>query len=232
MKRFYRDAAARESAAGFIVTLDGKEVRTPAKALLAVPSRALAEAIAAEWQGQGEEVRPSTLPLTRLCSTAVDRVMPHQAAVAAETARFAATDLVCYRVEIPDELVIRQHHAWQPLLGWVAARFGAELVVTTAITPVAQPPESLARLTAIVAALEPLELVALHLATAACGSLVLGLALYEGVLDEAGAFAAAELEASFEIERWGEDDEQTIRRAALEDDLATAARFLALLRAG
>jgi chaperone required for assembly of F1-ATPase len=231
MKRFYREAAAVVSDPGFTVSLDGKPLLTPAKHALIVPSRALAEAIAAEWQGQGATVSPLALPLTRLVSTAIDRVGPHRAAIVAEIAKYAATDLLCYRVPEPPELVARQHAVWQPLLDWAHARFAARLVATESITPVAQASSALEAIARAVAGQEPMELVALHLATAACGSVVLGLALVEGRISPEAAFDAAQLDESFQMERWGEDAEQTRRRAALREDIVLAARFVGLLRA-
>ncbi len=206
-------------------------MRTPAKAPLVVPRRALAEAIAAEWQAQGERVLPDTMPLTRLASTAIDLVAPRRAAVVAMIAKYAATDLVCYRAEEPPELVARQHLLWQPLVDWVRERHGAPLEVATGIMPCRQPAASLAALAARVAAHDPWQLAALNLATSACGSLVVALALADGRLDADQAFAVAELDASFEIERWGEDPEQTQRRRSLKDDITAAARFLALAAA-
>ncbi len=206
-------------------------MRTPAKNELIVPSPALAEAIAQEWQGQGDTVSPLTLPLTRLVSTAIDRVTPRRDAVVAEIAKYASTDLLCYRAPEPPELAQRQHEAWQKLLDWAHERFDAQLVVTEGITPIAQAPAALAALERAVAAHDALMLVALHLATSACGSLVLALALMEGRVSPQEAFAAAELDESFQIERWGEDPEQTKRRAGLQEDIALAARFAALLRA-
>lgn len=231
MKRFYREATVAPVAEGFTVLLDGKTLRTPAKNELIVASRALAEAIAAEWQGQEATVKPLALPLTRLVSTAIDRVAPRHNEIVAEVTKYAGTDLLCYRAATPAELAARQHALWQPLLDWADARFDARLVVTHSITPVAQPTEALAALERAVAAHGAMELMALHLATTACGSLILGLALLAGRLSPAEAFAAAELDESFEIERWGEDQEQTARRAALEEDIVLAARFAALLRA-
>jgi chaperone required for assembly of F1-ATPase len=230
MKRFYTEVAAHPAQGGFGISLDGKPLRTPAKAPLVVPTRALAEAIAAEWRGQSGEVKLDTLPLTRLASTALDLVAKRKPAVVSEIARYAGTDLVCYRAEHPPELIERQHATWQPLLDWARLRYDAPLLVTAGVLPVVQPSESLAAYAAAVAAYAPLELAALHLATAACGSLVVPLALIEGRVDADGAFAAAELDQSFEIERWGEDAEQTQRRAALKDDIALAERFIALLR--
>ncbi len=230
MKRFYRDAQAIARADGFAVELDGKSLRTPAKHELVVPTKALAEAIADEWRGQGATVKPLALPLTRLVSTAIDRVVPRRAEVVAEIAKYATTDLLCYRAEDPPELVHRQHEAWQSLLDWAEARYDSRLAITHGITPVAQSEAVLAALERAVAAYDAMMLVALHLAVTTCGSLILGLALIEGRLAPEAAFEAAQLDESFQIERWGEDPEQTQRRAGLKDDLALAARFTRLLR--
>jgi chaperone required for assembly of F1-ATPase len=230
MKRFYRDATVAVSASGLLVQLDGKPIQTPAKNPLAVSKRALAQAVAAEWQSQGDEVNTVALPLTRLVSTAIDRVIPRRAEVIAEITRYAATDLLCYRAADPPELAARQHATWQALLDWAEQRFDARLAVTNSITPIAQPPAALAALERAVAAHDAMVLVALHLATAACGSVVLGLAVIERRLSPQEAFAAAQLDESFQIERWGADSEQTKRRTALQDDIALAARFAGLLR--
>jgi chaperone required for assembly of F1-ATPase len=230
MKRFYREVAVRPEGEGFTIALDGKPLRTPAKAALLLPSRALAEAIAAEWRDQDEEVKVVELPLTRLASTAIDLVTMRPAEVAAEVARYAGTDLVCYRAAHPPELARRQNAAWQPLLDWATLRYDAPLEVTIGVVPVTQSAASLRAFAAAVASYAPLELTALHLATSACGSLVVALALIEDRVDVEGAFAAAQLDESFEIEQWGEDAEQTQRRAALKDDMALAYRFIRLLR--
>lgn len=231
MKRFYKSADVSEVPEGFGVLLDGKPVRTPAKRPLAVPARALAEAIAEEWQAQGDTVDPNRLPLTRLASIALDLVAPQRTAVVTEIVKYAGTDLVCYRAEQPMELASRQHAAWQPLIDWAARRFDAPLAVTSGILPVAQSPTTLAAFETAVAAYDTHRLAALHLATAACGSLVVALALIEGRLDAEAAFVCAELDETYEIERWGEDAEQAKRRASLQGDIALAARFAALLRA-
>jgi chaperone required for assembly of F1-ATPase len=229
VKRFYQSAGVTEAPDAFGVALDGKPVRTPAKRPLAVPTRALAEAIAEEWLAQAETVDPKRLPLTRLASIALDLVAPRREAVVAEVVKYAGTDLVCYRAEQPPELAERQHAAWQPLIDWATLRFDAPLLVTSSILPVAQSSATLKAFETAVAAYDTHRLTALHLATAACGSLVVALALIEGRIDAEAAFASAELDASYEIERWGEDAEQTKRRAGLKEDITLAARFVALL---
>jgi chaperone required for assembly of F1-ATPase len=229
VKRFYKTAGVTEASEGFGVALDGKPVRTPAKRALAVPTRALAVAIGEEWLAQGDTVDPKQLPLTRLASIALDLVAPRRAAVVAEVVKYAGTDLVCYRAEQPPDLVARQRAAWQPLIDWAALRFDAPLAVTSSILPVAQAPATLEAFETAVTAYDSHRLAALHLATAGCGSLIVALALIEDRIDAEAAFAAAELDESYEIERWGEDAEQAKRRKGLREDIALAARFVALL---
>ena len=230
MKRFYKSAGVTEAPEGFGVALDGKPVRTPAKRPLSVPTRALAEAIAEEWLAQTGTVDPKRLPLTRVASIALDLVAPRREVVVAEVVKYAGTDLVCYRAEQPADLAARQHAAWQPLVDWAAQKFDASLTTTVSILPVPQPPATLEAFEAAVAGYDTHRLAALHLATAACGSLVVALALIEGRVDADAAFAAAELDETYEIERWGEDAEQARRRKGLREDIALAARFVTLLR--
>ena len=229
MKRVYREVAIRPAAGGWGVALDGRPLRTPAKRELSVPSERLAAAIAAEWDAQDPDIRPETMKLTQLAATAIDRTAERRNEIVAEVANYAATDLVCYRAEHPPALAARQEAMWQPLLDWAAGRYDAGLAVTAGIVPMAQSPASLRAFAAAVAALDDLRLTALQAATAACGSLVISLALLEGRLDAEAAFAASQLEETFQIEAWGEDAEAAARRQTLAADIAAAARFLQLL---
>jgi chaperone required for assembly of F1-ATPase len=196
---------------------------------LAVPGRALAVAVADEWARQEGTVRPPAMPLTRLATTAIDVVGTRRAAMVENVAGYAASDLVCYRAEGPAELVRRQAEAWQPLVDWVGARFDARLAITRGVVPVAQPGATLAVLRRAVEARDDWRLAALASVTAAAGSVVIGLAVLEGVLGPEAAFRASQVDESFEIEHWGEDPEATARREELRATIAAAARFLALL---
>jgi chaperone required for assembly of F1-ATPase len=230
MKRRYTAAGVVPAGDLFAVALDGKAIRTPAKRDLLVPTRALAAAIAAEWQSQGDEVKPHTMPLTRLASTAIDLVAQRRQQVVEEIVNYAGSDLLCYRAEHPPELIAREHAVWQPLVDWATLRYDAPLIVTSGILPVRQLPETMRAFAAAVDAYDPLLLTALHAITTVAGSLVIALAVLEGRLDAIDAFAAAQLDETFEIEKWGEDEEQNERRAALKDDIAAAVSFVALLR--
>jgi chaperone required for assembly of F1-ATPase len=231
VKRFYRNAEPVRRAGGHGITLDGKPIKTPGKRDLVVPNEALAAAIAEEWNAQGGEVRAVTMPLTRLATTTVDRVATQRDMIVRQTANYAATDLVCYRAGHPRALAARQQAVWQPLIDWAVLRCDAPLSVTTGVIPTKQSATSLRAFAAAVDEQDDFALTALHVATAACGSLVIGLALIEGHLDAEGAFAVSQLDESFQIETWGEDAEQAQRRRSLAADIQAAARFISLLRA-
>jgi chaperone required for assembly of F1-ATPase len=230
MKRFYKKAGTVPASGGHGITLDGRLVKTPGKRDLVVPSAALAMAVAAEWDAQQEEIRPATMPLTRFAGTTIDRIPAQRQAIVRQVALYAGADLVCYRAAHPPALAARQQAVWQPLIDWAKERYAAPLVVTAGVIPARQPEESLEAFAAAVAENDDFALTALHAATASCGSLVIALALHEGRLDAAAAFAASELDESFQIEAWSEDAEQAERRAALAADIAAAAQFLTLLR--
>ena len=231
MKRFYKATGVDEGDGGFRVLLDGKPMRTPAKAVLVVPTRPLAEAIAAEWNAvpADAELKPAQLPLTRLAATGLDRVANQRVAVIDDTAKYAATDLLCYRASDPENLVKRQADHWQPLLDWAKDRYGAELAVGSGTTFITQAPVSLARLAQAVAAHTDLGLSALYNLTHLAGSLVIALAVSEGRIGAARAFEAAQLDELFQIERWGEDPLAAQRHENIRKDMAAMAQFLALL---
>ena len=227
MRRFYRDVTVAPGEHGHRILLDGRPMRTPAKQLLAAPTAPLAEAIADEWRGQRDTIRPDAMPVTRLASTALDRMPTERQTAIEELVAYADTDLICYRAAEPFELVQRQHQAWQPMLDWLTRTYGVRLAVTTSLLPVAQPAAARARLRSAVEELGDWPLVGMHMATTALGSLVLGLGLLHGRLDADTALATSLLDELFEIERWGSDVEAERRHQALRRDVSGAARFLA-----
>lgn len=234
MKRFWTHAVAvPRPEGGHAVLLDGRPLRLPGGAPLATPSAALAEAIAAEWQAaggqKGGDMTMEAVPLTRLLGSAQDRIAPDPAAMVAGLAKYAETDLLCYRAEDP-ALAEEQAREWQPLLDWAAAAHGAALAVTAGLMPVAQPAGSLDALRAAVAGHAAEELAALGIAVPALGSLVLALALSAGRLDAAEAHRLATLDETQQERRWGADWEAAQRRARAAADLDLAQRFLALVR--
>jgi chaperone required for assembly of F1-ATPase len=229
VKRFYRRVEVAMEGSAYRVLLDGRPLRSPAKWAMMLPSEALAEALAAEWRAQGETIRTDVMPLTRLASTAQDRMPELRAAATLEAIDYAGTDLLCYRAAAPLDLVQRQAEVWQPLLDWATSAYGARLAVTTSILPIDQPAAAVQRLRAAVEALDDWPLVGLHAATTALGSLILGLALTEGRIDAEQALAASLLDERFEIERWGWDAEAERRHAALRRDVEAAGVFLGAL---
>lgn len=226
MKRVYKVVSVAADDGGFGVRLDGRTLKSPAKAPFILPTEALATAIAEEWDAQTEEIHPDTMPLMQLAATAVDVVGKGRAAIVDGVAAYAETDLLCYRAERPRALVERQAALWQPLLDWATGRYDVSFAVHTGIMPRPQPPATLEAMRAVVAATDDWRLTALQMATGAAGSLVVALALLDGFIDADAAFDAAEADETYEIEQWGEDAEATVRRERLRRDLGAARRFV------
>ncbi len=235
MKRFWDLAETIPDGPGWQIRLDGKPVRIPGGGALAVPSRPLADAIAAEWQAAGGEkggdFSLQSMHLTRLASTAQERVAPAREAIALELARYGESDLLCYRAERPQRLVERQHIEWQPWLDWADRTLGARLVATAGIIHVPQDISALAALAAAVGAHDTIGLATLGVLVPALGSLVLGLAVTAGALSGAEAHAVSVLDDIFQEELWGRDADAHTGRLRVAVDVEVAARFLTLAQA-
>ena len=232
MKRFWDTAAVVRENDAFVVQLDGRPMRIPGGAPLLLRGQALSEAIAAEWQAAGGakdgELSMDEVPLTRLAGTAQDRIAPDRGPVARELARYAETDLLCYRAAHPEQLVVREAKAWQPWLDWLERVHGARLEPTEGVQHRKQDPVALARVQAVMAEQTPATLAGLGVAIPLLGSAVLGLALASGALDARQAHALASLDELFEAEAWGDDPEAERRREAVAADLVDAERFIRL----
>jgi chaperone required for assembly of F1-ATPase len=233
-KKFYSEVAVAPEGEGFGVTLDGKPVRTPARAPLVAPTRALAEALAAEWRRQGEQIDPADMPITRMVNTALDGVAREMTATAAEIAKFAGSDLVCYRAGEPESLVAAQEAAWTPVLDHFRDRHAALFICSEGVIYVAQPTESLASVERLIAreAARPdgaLRLAALHVMTSLTGSVLIALALVEGALSFDAAWSAAHVDEDHEWRLWGEDEEASARRAARQKEMRAAYELYAAL---
>ena len=229
-KRFWKTASVTDAEGGWTVTLDGRPIKTPAKVPLVVPSAALAELIASEWDAQQGEVRPETMPATRMANSAIDKVLPQFREVAEMLAEYAGSDLLCYRAEDPEALAARQAERWNPLLAWAEAHYGAPLLVTRGIVHVRQPEDSLQALRAAVFAQSPHQLAALHDLIAITGSMVLGLAIAERRITPDEGFNLSRIDEHWQIEQWGQDDEAAEIEAAKRQALFEAARFHELCR--
>jgi len=227
-KRFYTEVSVGEGEGGFTILLDGRPVRTPARGLLRAPTRALAEAMAAEWAAQDTEINPFLMPLTRLVNVALDRVGPEAEAVRDEVVRYAGTDMLFYRADGPQKLVARQARSWDPVLDWMSGTHGARFFLSEGVQHVTQPADALARVAGRVP-LDPLRLAAIHSMTTLTGSALLALAVAEGALDVDAAWAAAHVDEDFNREQWGEDEIAARRRAARRTEMDAAARLLGLL---
>jgi chaperone required for assembly of F1-ATPase len=230
-KRFYEAVSVTDEAGGFGIALDGRAVRTPARAPLIVPGRALAEAIAGEWAAQGQHIVPASMVLTKLANTALDRVAGREQPVAADIVSYAGCDLLCYRADSPERLAARQAAAWDPLLTWAARRLGSHFVCVAGILHHPQPEGALEALAREFEPHErepegPFRLAALHTITTLTGSAILALALFDGATSADDAWDAAHVDEDWQIEQWGADTEAQARRAARRAEFDCAVRLL------
>jgi chaperone required for assembly of F1-ATPase len=229
-RRFYKVAEAAPVEGGFAVHLDGRTPKSPAKSPLVLPTLALAQLVAAEWEAQEALIDSAAMPATRLAFTAIDRISETRAEVAKEVAAYAGSDLLCYRAEHPTPLVERQDRDWQPLLDWA----GRELEVT--FTPVAgiihapQPPETLAEVEALALSLDDFSLAGVAYAAGLLGSTVLALAIRADQIDGQRALDLSRLEEIFQAQTWGQDEEAKLRAQHLSVEAKVLERWFAALR--
>ncbi|MGB3624645.1 MAG: ATP12 family protein [Henriciella sp.] len=229
-KRFYKTASAALSGDGWRIELDGRPVKTPAKTDITVPTEVLAGLLAAEWNGQGERIDPSTMPLTRLANVAIDRTPATRKAMAEEIAKYAETDLVCHLAESPAGLRERQDAGWKPLREWAGRALDIVLVPVEGIIASPQPETSLKAAYDHALALDDFGLTGLVWACGLFGSAVLAFAVFHGKTDASSAFDLSRIDEDWQIEQWGEDDEAAAATAARKRDAEAIGRFFAALR--
>jgi chaperone required for assembly of F1-ATPase len=233
-KRFHSQAEAAPVSGGFAVLLDGKPVRTPARGALVLPTQALAQALATEWDAQGELLDPNAMPLTRLTNSAIDGVAPRMAEVEADVVKYAGSDLICYRADGPDSLVRAQTEAWDPLVQFAREKYGARLIPCEGVTFHPQSSEALAAVAARArghvgaGAAAPFRLAALHVITTLTGSCIIALAVALREIDVDAGFAAAHVDEDHQMRVWGADAEAMARRARRLDEMRAAARLSTL----
>lgn len=231
-RRFYKAATAGEYADGFAVLLDGKPVRTPGRNPLAVADRRVAEALAAEWQAQGERIDPATMPLTRLVNSAIDRVAGEMDAVRAEIVKYAGSDLICYRADGPQSLQDAQAAAWDPLVDWVRTELGVRLVLAAGIVHATQDTALSGAVDRLLQPLDPLALAAVSNVTTLTGSAIVALALLSGRLSADEAWAAAHVDEDWQMRQWGEDAAARSHRESRNREMDAAALILGARKAG
>jgi chaperone required for assembly of F1-ATPase len=236
-KRFYTRVGVGEHDGGFALLLDGRPAKTPAKAALVLPTLAAAEAVAAEWQAQKEDIDFASMPLTRIANTAIDGVAGNMQAVAAEIVKYADTDLVCHRAATPASLVKAEAEAWDPIIAFAASRLGAHFICVEGIVFVGQPHAAKAAVRAKVDEVArrgraaPFALASLSVMTTLTGSVLIALALAEGAISLDEAWRAAHVDEDFEMRLWGADPEAIERRARRFAEMAAAERLWRLVAA-
>jgi chaperone required for assembly of F1-ATPase len=231
VKRFWKNAQIIPADEEHGVELDGRPVKLPSGKPLVVPFHLLAEAIANEWANAPQDFSPDDLPLTRLASTAQERIAPHRSDIVNQLAAYGMNDLLCYRADAPEDLVTRQRNTWDPWLQWAAATHGVVLLSTTGLVPINQPASAGEALHQILSTSSDYTIAALGVIVPALGSLLLGLALTARAIDPQGACDAACLDELWQEEQWGTDQEAIARRAKILADVAVSTQFMYLCAA-
>ncbi|NSY39822.1 ATP12 family chaperone protein [Leisingera sp. ANG59] len=224
-KRFWKAVTVAETGDGFAVELDGRRVKTPAKAPLAVPTREMAEAIAAEWDAQTESVDPKSMPCTRSANAAIDKVAHQHSEVAAMLAEYGDSDLLCYRADSPVELAARQAAEWDPVLDWAAAELGVRLQPRTGVLHQSQEAAALALLAEKTHALTSFQLAAFHDLVGISGSLILGFAAASGWRSAEEIWLLSRLDERWQEEQWGVDEEARAAAEVKRQEFLHAKRF-------
>lgn len=224
-KRFYKSVAVTGQ---FGIALDGRNVKTPLKAPLVLPNRAMAEAVAAEWDAQIEVINPHAMPLTKLANTAIDRAAAERSKISAEIMEFAGSDMVCYRAEGPEGLVLRQTTHWDPIIAWAKSDLNAGFETVSTITHRRQSAEALQALEAHITALDPFSFVTVHNLTTLTGSALLATMVAAGKISADAAWLAANVDEDWQIGTWGEDAEAMVRREGRLSEFLACAKFLNL----
>jgi chaperone required for assembly of F1-ATPase len=226
-KRFYKSVTVTDQ---FGIALDGRSVKTPLKALLVLPNHALAEAVAAEWEAQIEVINPHAMPLTKLANTAIDRAVAEKSKITAEILEFAGSDMVCYRAESPEGLVLRQTTHWDPIIAWARSDLKAGFETVNTITHKIQSAAALRALEAHIATLDPFSFVAVHNLTTLTGSALLVTMVAAGKISADAGWLAANVDEDWQIGTWGEDAEAMVRREGRLGEFLACAKFLNLAR--
>ena len=229
VRRFYTAATAAEEAGAHIVRLDQRTLKTPSRKPLHMPTHALAAAVAAEWDAQGEFITPSAMPLTRYAFAAIDLMPTKRAEIASDLAKYIETDLVAHRADAPPPLVARQAEIWNPIVAWAEQRFQIKVPIVAGIIPAAAPPQHRATLEQEIDHLDDFRAMALAQAVTLAGSILIGFAFLEGQLDADAAFTAAALDDLWSLENWGEDPEARARLDTQRAEFAALHRFIAAL---
>lgn len=231
MKRFYKQVSVAPAGEAYAITLDERPVKTPQRNGLAVPSSALADAIAAEWAAQDEDIIPATMPLTGLAQGALDQVESQRDRIVGRIAAFADSDMLYYRADQSQQALIdHQADRWDPLLDWARQRYDVSFNLIHGIRYEAQPEETIERLTMAVEAQDDFTVAAMLALVGLSGSLIATLALVEQARDADMLWPLVNLEELWQEQQWGRDDQAVMARNIKQAEFQAAARFVELSR--
>ena len=224
-KRFYKTVSVSEIEGGFVVLLDGRQLKTPRKKLLLTPNKLTAELVAAEWDAQEDDIIPSTMPVTRLVNVTIELTPESRPDLIAEARKYAGTDLLCYRSDETRLYLEHQAENWDPVLAW-AARRGVSLKTTLSLKAITQDSASLDVVADYAGSLNDLRLTLFVHLTSTFGSAVLAMAVMESHLGGQAAFELSRLDEIWQIKHWGQVDDAKDRTDAIDAEITALCKLL------
>ena len=206
-KRFWKNVHVVPSEARYLIKLDDKILKTPAKRQMELPTEALAKKVASEWDEQVEEIDPTTMPFTKSANAALDKVSEQFEEVGSLLGEYGDTDLLYYRADSPPELQKRQKIGWDPIVKWAENTFKVKINCGTGIVYIPQNEQMFSEIRIKISNLSIFELTAFYDMVSITGSLILGLAIINGRLSAEEAYQLSRVDELWQLEQWEDSAE-------------------------
>lgn len=233
MKRFYQSVSVQEGAAGYSIYLDKRAVQTPLKHDVILPSQALAEAVATEWDAAGRDetdIDPSLMPIFSMAVTVADRVDGQENILRDELMRYGGNDVICYRAATDTgDIHAHQKEHWDSWCQWAETELGVGLVLTEGLMPVNQPDNVQHALAELVSGIDGWQLGCGYRAVTLGGSFVLGYAFLQRKLSANSLFDLCFLDELYQNKKWGLDEEAALRHTNIRSELKDLESILSML---
>lgn len=228
-KRFWETTSVTMTDDGWVITLDGRAIKTPAGQTVALSSQKLAEKVGEEWKAQEDKINPVTMPYFRYVVTAIDRVTPQRSDIISQLVRFSANDMLCYRDPVQLELAAEQHRRWNPMLEWAASQHGIKLETGAGVMPIKQADDTLKTAEGLLTDKDDFRLAGLYNLISLSGSFIIGVAIEQGRVAAEEGFDLAFLDELWQAQKWGSDTEADDRRKMIKQNMIEASAYLSLL---
>lgn len=207
LKRFYKNVALTRSNGEFEINLDQRKLKTPMGKVLRLPNEATALAIAAEWDGQTDKVKPNDMHFTKLANTVVDNPTHRsKEQIINAILEYLDSDTVCYRIDEPEDFVEVQKKFWDTIISSVEERYHVKLPVTSGLDITQVPAETKTIFRQHLMSHNEWSLTGYQFTVEAMKSFIIAIALCDGFINVEDAVYLSRLEQEFQMQKWGRVD--------------------------